>query len=295
MFRWINFFTMFCTLTIMNCGQDTTEHPTPAPQNSEGDRPMDYMTQKIVERDIDVVALPSTIKDFHGIEYVLIRPGEFNMGSESGDPDEKPVHNVIIKYPYYIGKYEVTQKQWMSIMGNNPSSFRGDELPVETVSWDDVQSFIRKLNKFEKGNLYRLPTEVEWEYASLSGTSDGGVSNLNRIAWYEGNSRKKSHPVGKKAPNAWGLYDMFGNVWEWCHNPYAAYRGSDLVVEDAFRVIDGGQATNNFVKDSKIIPRVFRGGSWLVPAHLIRPAQREKRNAEYAFDNIGFRLMKKVK
>jgi formylglycine-generating enzyme required for sulfatase activity len=294
--RWFILLIIFSTLSVMHCGQDQDAQKSGenVPTSNMDSALPNYMTPKIVEREIDVDALPATIKDFHGIEYVLIRPGEFSMGSETGDLDESPVHTVQFKYPYYIGKYEVTQKQWASIMGENPSIFKGDNLPVETVSWDNIQAFVRKLNKFEKGNLYRLPTEEEWEYAALAGTVDGGVSQLNRIAWHEGNSREKSHRVGQKAPNAWGIYDMFGNVWEWCHNAYAPYRGSDMVMEDGFRVINGGHATNNIVKDNRVLFRVFRGGSWMVPSTLIRPANREKRNADYAFDNVGFRLMKKV-
>lgn len=279
----------------IGCGQDDDNTGNKVAHQNLDPATISYMNTPPDEKKIDVDTLPKTLQDFHGIEYVLIRPGSFQMGSETGDSDEKPVHTVQITEPFYIGKYEVTQKQWRTIMGKNPSAFKGDDLPVESVSWNDAQMFIQRLNKFEKGIVYRLPTEAEWEYVCLAGTEDGNIGNLNRIAWHEGNSGKKSHPVGRKPANAWGVHDMLGNVWEWCQNPYFPYKGSDMAVESAFRVIDGGHATNNIVKDDKLVYRVFRGGSWVVPPNLIRPQNREKRNAEYLFNNVGLRLVRNIK
>ena len=191
-------------------------------------------------------------RTFDGIEFIWIPPGEFRMGSTGrhADSDEEPVTRVRISQGYWLGKYEVTQEQWESVMGSNPSRFNscGGNCPVEMVSWNDVQKFIRKLNSRSGGSRYRLPTEAEWEYAARAGTRTDtyagdlriqGRNNaplLDRIAWYGGNSgvsydggrdcsdwkekqyrsqRCGTHPVGGKAPNAWGLHDMLGNVWEW--------------------------------------------------------------------------------
>ena len=166
-------------------------------------------------------AAPKTVRNSIGMEFVLIPAGTFQMGSNDGDSDEKPVHTVRLSRPFYLGKYEVTQAQWEAVMGNNPSQFKGDSnRPVEQVSWDDVQEFIRRLNTKESGARYRLPTEAEWEYAARAGSTTAysfgdGVGQLGQYAWYDGNAGNTTHPVGQLQPNAWGLYDMHGNVWEW--------------------------------------------------------------------------------
>jgi formylglycine-generating enzyme required for sulfatase activity len=163
------------------------------------------------------------ITNIIGMEFVLIPAGSFTMGDdgESADDDEKPRHRVTISQPFYLGKYEVTQMQWAVVMGNNPSRFKELSNPVENVSWNDVQEFIRRLNQMLLGaRKYRLPTEAEWEYAARAGTTSAysfgdDAGNLYRYAWYKGNSEDKTHPVGQRDPNAWGLHDMHGNVWEW--------------------------------------------------------------------------------
>ena len=158
------------------------------------------------------------------MEFVLIQPGEFDMGSYANETgrydDEVPVHHVAISEAFYLGKYEITQKQWHEVMGDNPSYFKGDDLPVESVSWDDVQEFIKKLNKKEHTHKYRLPSEAEWEYAARAGTTTqyffaNDDSKLGEYAWHSKNSGGKTHLVGKKEANPWGLYDIYGNVWEW--------------------------------------------------------------------------------
>ena len=163
--------------------------------------------------------------DDQGIEFVLIQPGSFMMGSEDGRGNEKPVHKVEITKPYYLSRYPVTQLQWEGVMRKNPSKFKGKEYPVERVSWRDVQAFLKKLKQGE--GVYRLPTEAEWEYACRAGTTTAysfgeKASELNEYAWYSDNSNGSTHPVGQKKPNPWGLYDIHGNVWEWVQDWYAS-------------------------------------------------------------------------
>ena len=161
------------------------------------------------------------------------------MGSDKGNDDEKPMHEVRISKPFYLGKYEVTQGQWQAVMGNNPSRFKGDpNRPVEQVAWEDVQAFMRKLNAIEGGTTYRLPTEAEWEYAARAGTTTAYSFGddprlLGEYAWYSENAKGKTHPVGQKKSNAWGLHDMHGNVWEWVQDWYSKPYPSGTVTESA--------------------------------------------------------------
>jgi len=183
------------------------------------------------------------------MEFVLIPAGWFNMGSVEGIDNAAPQHRVRITRPFYLGKHEVTQAQYQAVMGANPSFFKGDNLPVDTVSWDDAQEFCKRLSQKE-GRTYRLPTEAEWEYAARGGshghgTEYAGSGNLDEVAWYDGNSGRKPHPVGQKKPNELGLYDMSGNVWEWCFDwvgSYASGSVTDPVGPDSgsYRIIRGG-------------------------------------------------------
>lgn len=162
-------------------------------------------------------------------------------------------HVVQIQREFYLGATEVTQKQWKAVMRANPSRFKGDDLPVENVSWDDVIEFCKKLSQKE-AKKYRLPTEAEWEYACRAGTemrfsTGDDEEELKKAGWFNGNSDKKTHPVGQKAPNAWGLYDMHGNVMEWCRDVYKDYPDSRIVTVDA-------QGHSTLAKPSLKIPLV---------------------------------------
>lgn len=183
-------------------------------------------------------AISIPVKDGISIEMVKVEAGTFMMGATSEmkdsyddpDSDEKPVHQVTLTNDYYMGKYEVTQALWQAVMGSNPSNFKGDNLPVEKVSWNDCQEFISKLNSLA-GRKFRLPTEAEWEYAARGGKKSrsyqySGSSNISDVAWYYGNSGSKTHPVGTKQANELGIYDMTGNVLEWCQDWYGSYYSS---------------------------------------------------------------------
>ncbi|NQT39791.1 MAG: formylglycine-generating enzyme family protein, partial [Planctomycetes bacterium] len=157
------------------------------------------------------------------LDLVLIPAGSFLMG----DDRAKPVHKVRITKPFYLGKYEVTQEQWEAVMGSNPSNFKGAKNPVEQVSWDNCQQFLVKLNAKSggQGGKFVLPTEAQWEYACRAGSTGkfcfgDDEKQLGEYAWYGENSGSKTHPVGEKKPNTFGLHDMHGNVWEWCHDWY---------------------------------------------------------------------------
>jgi formylglycine-generating enzyme required for sulfatase activity len=185
-----------------------------------------------------------------------------------------------------MGKYEVTQGQWKAVMRNKPSGFGGDaNLPVERVSWEDVQVFIRRLNNKEGGASYRLPTEAEWEYAARAGSPTtysfgDSSSRLKEHAWYHDNAEKKTHPVGELTPNAWGVYDMYGNVREWVQDWYGK-RYPDQTLTDP----QGPSSGSN---------RVNRGCSWANRARFCRPTKRSLARPDDRFDLLGFRLLKTV-
>ena len=198
------------------------------------------------------------------------------MGGKESDETK---HRVCLSQGYYMGKYEVTQAQWQSVMGSNPSRFKCQQCPVEKVSWDDVQDFIRKLNR-RSGLQYRLPTEAEWEYACRSGgraqTYCGGNS-IGSVAWYGDNSSGKTHPAGQKQANSLGLHDMSGNVWEWV---------SDWNDGDYYQ-----QSPKNDPKGpSGGSKRVRRGGSWDFRASFARSAFRYYVSPGHRSINLGFRL-----
>jgi formylglycine-generating enzyme required for sulfatase activity len=160
------------------------------------------------------------IKNRMGMEFVAVPAGSFLMGSEKGNPDEKPVHQVMISKGFLLGRYEVTQGQWKDVMGRDAANFKGSNFPVQFLSWNDAQQFIARLNQTNDGYTYRLPTEAEWEYACRAGTTTEYADNLEWLAWYSGNSTQRVHPVGHLHPNVWGLYDMHGNLSEYCQDWY---------------------------------------------------------------------------
>lgn len=233
---------------------------------------------RCIPTPVKVTAGPA-VKNSLGMELVLIPSGSFCMGSSNHGSDEKPVHEVTIKEGFYIGRYEVTQDLWQQVMGNNRSFFKGAKLPVEQIAWDEAQSFINKLNERGDGFIYRLPSEAEWEYACRAGTTGDYAGDLNDMAWYLDNSEKGTHPVGLKKPNAFGLYDMHGNVWEWCQDTYHQnYKGAPT---DGSAWVGGGEPNS----------RVLRGGSWLYDATLLRSAYRYGFVQEHRSYSLGIRVV----
>ena len=223
------------------------------------------------------------VKDGISIEMVRVEAGTFTMGAtpEMENPldDEKPAHQVTLTNDYYIGKYEVTQALWQAVMGNNPSNFKGDNLPVEQVSWDDCQEFISKLNSITD-KTFRLPTEAEWEFAARGGNKGRGYQfsgnkKLSKVAWYKDNSRAQTHSVGSKQANELGIYDMSGNVWEWCHDRYGKYSSS---------------SQTNPTCDTSGSLRVFRGGCCYDNARDCRSSNRDDYTPDHHSVGIGLRL-----
>lgn len=221
-----------------------------------------------------------------GVEFkmVFVEGGTFTMGAtpEQGKDtykDEYPMHEVTLS-DYYIGETEVTQALWKAVMGNNPSFFKGNSLPVENVSYNDVKEFITKLNQ-KTGKTFRLPTEAEWEYAARGGKKSkgykySGSDNINDVAWYKDNSDDKTHPVKTKRPNELGIYDMSGNVLEWCSDWYGSYSNN---------------AQTNPQGHSSGSYRVIRGGAWSITAGHCRASYRSYVSMSFLYYYIGFRLV----
>ena len=215
---------------------------------------------------------------------VYVSGGTFTMGgtSEQGsdaEPDEKPTHSVTLS-SYYICKYEVTQALWRAVMGSNPSNSIGDNLPVEQVSWDDCQTFINRLNSYT-GRNFRLPTEAEWEFAARGGNYSrhykySGSNYISDVAWYDDNSGSRTHPVGTKQANELGLYDMSGNVYEWCSDWYGSY--------SSYSQTDPTGANSGF-------GRVDRGGSWGSNAGRCRSSLRDSSSPGGCYGVLGLRLV----
>lgn len=248
------------------------------------------------------------VENLNGVKLEMARvPGDgFLMGEELEQSlqniAEGPQHRVNV-FAFYMGGYEITQAQWKAVMGSNPSSFKGDDLPVEMVSWNDAKAFCEKLDQMT-GKIYRLPSEAEWEYACRAGTTGDYASDpdaeiqsgdddfakflaelraLDEMAWHADNSSSKTNPVGKKRPNAFKLYDMHGNVWEWCedvwHDSYGSRNGHPP--NDGSAWLTGGEQNL----------RVLRGGSWNNDSQSVRSAYRDRSAPGARGSNIGFRVV----
>jgi formylglycine-generating enzyme required for sulfatase activity len=230
---------------------------------------------------------------------VRVEGGTFQMGSNDGDGNEEPVHTVTVK-SFYMGKYEVTQKEWTAVMGGNPSNFKGNNLPVECVSWYDAIEYCNRLSVKEKltpaytingtnvtwnrnANGYRLPTEAEWEYAARGGNGSpgnytfAGSNNVDEVAWYDENSARSTQEAGAKKPNGLGLYDMSGNVWEWCWDWYGDYAS-------------GAQTDPTGASSGSIL--VPRGGGLSSPAQYVRSASRGNGSPSLRSGALGFHIVR---
>ena len=236
-----------------------------------------------------IVELPNLSEDAVPLVLVRIPAGTFIMGSPSDEPghedNESPQHEVVISEDFYMGKFEVTQAQWVSIMGRNPSheEMIGDDLPVNKVSLADCQDFLKRLNGILNDWRYRLPTEAEWEYACRAGTKTATSfgdnptpEQIGKYAWYRENSDYTIHPVGSKEPNPWGLHDMYGNVWEWCWDWYGPY--SPIKRTDPRGPSEGEEI-------------VIRGASWMAKPQFIRSADRGKMVDSRGYHTGGFRIV----
>ncbi|MBR1689012.1 MAG: formylglycine-generating enzyme family protein [Prevotella sp.] len=227
------------------------KHPAPKPQSKPTAKPK---PKPKPQPQAVLTPLPDETITVNGVSFVMkgVQGGTFQMGSNESEADsgEKPVHQVTVS-SFRIGQTEVTQELWQAVMGANPSYFKGNRRPVEKVSWNDCQDFIRELNRLT-GRRFRLPTEAEWEYAACggnrsSGSKYSGSFSVDNVAWYTSNSGNQTHEVGTKQPNELGLYDMSGNVWEWCNDWYGSY---------------GSTSKTNPAGPSSGSDRVFRGGGW---------------------------------
>ncbi|MGC1258956.1 MAG: formylglycine-generating enzyme family protein [Candidatus Acidiferrales bacterium] len=220
------------------------------------------------------------------IALVKVPAGTFQMGTAqvlTAEDDwnndvEHPVHEVRITKDFWMGQFSVTQSQWQAVMGNNPSYCRnaGPDAPVEQVSWNDTQAFIARLNSQQARWTVRLPTEAEWEYACRAGTAGETYGPVDDVAWYKGNNSGSTHPVGQKVPNAFGLYDMLGNVWQWCQDWFGPYTSASSVDPE-------GAPTGE--------KRVMRGGCFYCAAIHCRAARRNRDPQDHLSRSIGFRIV----
>lgn len=221
-----------------------------------------------------------------GMRFVRIPAGTFQMGSEKGQDDEVPVHEVTISEPFYMGALEVTQQQWTQVMDHNPSRFKDPFHPVEQVSWHDAQAFIDSLNAREDVDLYRLPTEAEWEYAARGGAQTPfsfgtSTDSLKAYAWYNVNADEQTWPVGRKNANPFGLHDVYGNVWEWVQDTYNPFYYHFSPTVDP-------------KNDQNSSARAMRGGGWLSIKKDVRAANRAWTRGDIGSRMIGFRLVREI-
>jgi formylglycine-generating enzyme required for sulfatase activity len=229
-----------------------------------------------------------------GMHFVYIPPGRYVMGSppdEIGREELEIQHEVVLTRGFYLQTTEVSQAQWQAVMGINPSEYRGDDLPVHNISWIDAKKFIRRLNQLEGDTLYQLPSEAQWEYACRAGSqkafANGALtvpgsavdSLLDKVGWYKANARQAPHPAASKSPNAWGLYDMHGNVWEWTEDWWESWYGKF-----------SGSPVNDPLGPPKGRFKIYRGGGWFAEAPYQRCASRRRAEPGSKSPGIGFRI-----
>lgn len=261
---------------------------------SEAQRIQTEVEQDLIQRQqftsqpsMQTLLLPP-LENSLGMQFVRIEAGNFMMGSPTYElhrEADETLHPVTLTHAFALQTTPVTQQQWEAVMGGNPSDFQGPSLPVENVSWNDVVTrFIPRLNDMGMGQ-YRLPTEAEWEYAARSGSWHAyyqreDASQLDSYAWYTNNSQFQTHPVGSKSPNAWGIHDMHGNVWEWCSDWYNGPYSKEPQTDPA--------------GPPRGLGRVMRGGSWFCNASSCRLATRGYMPPETRIRLIGFRLVREL-
>ena len=273
-----------------SCGGGETETARKTDQTPE-DRAPESNDPKQTPRKVGPGKQPPqhnarVITNSIGMKLTLIQPGSFLMGSTKGGATanrETPVHKVTLTRPFYLGVYEVTQEQYKKVVGENPSEFPGPKRPVDNVSFYKAREFCEILSQKEDAD-YRMPTEAEWEYACRAGTATeypfgDSPDKLAEYAWFAKNSGKQTHPVGRKKPSPWGLYDMHGNVWEWCDEKYAEYLQGEQV--DPF--------SNAYSRN-----RVLRGGSWRSDARECRSAFRGSDKSKSRRNRYGFRVVREI-
>ena len=261
---------------VVSCGDDDNEEDAQTSSSDQNGGNNGGSNGSGSENDF-----PGKVYTVNGVSFkmIAVKGGTFQMGSDDGYEWEKPVHQVTLS-DYYIGETEVTQELWSAVMGSNPSDFTGNmQRPVETVSWNDCQTFISRLNQLT-GENFCLPTEAQWEYAARGGNKSkgsiySGSNEIDEVAWYWDNSSFTTHPVKTKAPNELGIYDMSGNVWEWCSDWYGDY-------SSAAQTDPTGPATGS--------SHVSRGGSWDYDASYCRVANRISLAPTFSYNFLGLRL-----
>jgi formylglycine-generating enzyme required for sulfatase activity len=211
-------------------------------------------------------------------ELILVRipAGKFRMGSSAGEEEERPMHTVTISHDFWMGKYAVTQAQFQAVVGRNPSNWKHPNNPVEQVTWDNVQTFLSKVNAMQNVFKFRLPTEAEWEYACRAGTTAERYGPLKKIAWYGSPFFGRVHPVGQKEPNAFGLYDMLGNASQWCQDWFGPYSAEDQIDPQG---------------PKSGVGRVVRGSVYWSTAQACRAAWRAGYEPGYCYMSLGFRIV----
>ena len=274
------------TSSLTNLTPNTTYYVRAYATNNAGTGYGEQKSFTTLEELEEEDSFETQIINVNGVSFkmIAVEGGTFQMGatSEQGSDaysDEKPVHSVTLS-DYYIGETEVTQELWQAVMGSNPSYFKGSQKPVEKVSWNDCQEFIGKLNQLT-GKNFRLPTEAEWEYAARGGNKSkgykySGSNTIGNVAWYTNNSSSTTHDVKTKSPNELGIYDMSGNVYEWCQDWYGNY---------------GSGSQTNPKGPSSGSYRVYRGGSWCNNAEFCRVSIRSGSYPGNSSDSLGLRLV----